>query len=247
MRSGSKRRASADCRDRRRGDLATATDLGERVAATTRYLWLGRRALEAPGCNMGAIEECKGESQIVHDHSRDGFDGDDWHGARHVPGSQARRHDSCRGALGGRDPGDATEGIQVARWHREAERYVEGSGIAYTFLRPNYFMDNFIHYHPPDKTGNIYLPWGQGACSCIDARDIAAVASLVLTTARHTGKEHALSGPEPLTVAQAAAAIGEVSGRTIRYVDVSDRPSDDARHSAPSMDGRGDDAALRDQ
>lgn len=115
---------------------------------------------------------------------------------------------------------DHEPGIQLGRWHREVERYVEASGIAYTSLRPNSFMDNFIHYYPPDKAGNIYLPWGQGACSFIDARDIAAVAALVLTTPGHAGQAYTLTGPEAVTIAQAADAIGEATGRTIRYVDV---------------------------
>ena len=115
---------------------------------------------------------------------------------------------------------DQEPGIQLGRWHREVERYVEASGIAYTFLQPNNFMDNFIHYYPPDKAGNIYLPWGQGACSFIDARDIVAVAALVLTTPGHAGQAYTLTGPEAVTIAQAADAIGEATGRTIRYVDV---------------------------
>src|SRR5262249_5390584 len=40
---------------------------------------------------------------------------------------------------------DAEPGIQLGRWHREVERYLEGSGVTYTFLRPNNFMENFIN------------------------------------------------------------------------------------------------------
>jgi uncharacterized protein YbjT (DUF2867 family) len=123
---------------------------------------------------------------------------------------------------------DQEPGIQLGRWHRAAEKYVEASGIAYTFLRPNNFMDNFLQYYPPDKEGNIYLPWGRGACSFIDARDIAAVAAVVLTTPGHAGKSYELTGPEAVTIAGAAAAIGEAIGRTIRYVDVSETAAREA-------------------
>jgi uncharacterized protein YbjT (DUF2867 family) len=117
---------------------------------------------------------------------------------------------------------DIEPGIQLGRWHRAIEKAIEASGVAYTFLRPSNFMDNFIHYYPPAGDGNIYLPLGTGACAYIDARDIAAVAAAVLTEEGHYGKAYELSGPEALTTAEAAAAIGAVSKRDVHYVDVPD-------------------------
>ena len=111
-------------------------------------------------------------------------------------------------------------GIQLGRWHRAIEKHVEASGLAWTFLRPNNFMDNFISYYPPDKEGAIYLPWGNGACSFIDARDVGAVAAAVLTSSGHEGKAYVPTGPEAFTIAQAASTLSEVTGRAIKYVDV---------------------------
>ncbi|HEY9821177.1 MAG TPA: NmrA family NAD(P)-binding protein [Candidatus Sericytochromatia bacterium] len=34
-------------------------------------------------------------------------------------------------------------GITLTRWHREAEKAIEASGIAFTFVRPNGFMQNY--------------------------------------------------------------------------------------------------------
>ena len=76
-------------------------------------------------------------------------------------------------------------------------------------------MDNFIQYYGPDKSGNIYLPWGQGACSFIDARDIAEAAAVVFTTPGHAGKAYEVTGPEALTVAQAAG--GRPAGPSITW------------------------------
>ena len=115
---------------------------------------------------------------------------------------------------------DMEPGIQLGRWHREVEKLVEASGIAYTVLRPGNFMDNFINYSPPGPDGNIYLPFGTGAVSYIDARDIAAVAAAVLTEESHYGKAYDLTGPEAVTMTDVAKAIGEASGRDIHYVDV---------------------------
>ena len=115
---------------------------------------------------------------------------------------------------------DMLSGIQLGRWHRTIERYIAGSGMAYTFVRPNNFFENFINYYGPGKDGNIYLPWGQGACSFIAGADVAAVAAAALTSAGHENQAYALTGPEAFTIGQAAAAIGEATGRKVQYVDV---------------------------
>ncbi len=111
-------------------------------------------------------------------------------------------------------------GIQLGRWHRAVEKLVEASGIAFTFLRPNNFFENFINYYRAQPDGAIYLPWGNAGCSFIAGADIAAVAKLALTTAGHEGQAYELTGPESLTIARAAEVLSEVSGRSIRYVDV---------------------------
>jgi uncharacterized protein YbjT (DUF2867 family) len=115
---------------------------------------------------------------------------------------------------------DIEPGIQLGRWHRAVEKHLEASGLAWTILRPNNFFENFVNYYPPAKDGNIYLPWGTAACSFMAGADIAAVATKALTTPGHEGKAYALTGPEAITIAQAAGAIAEVSGRKIAYVDV---------------------------
>jgi uncharacterized protein YbjT (DUF2867 family) len=115
---------------------------------------------------------------------------------------------------------DMEPGIQLGRWHRAVERHLEATGIAYTILRPANFMDNFIHYYPPQADGNIYLPLGTGAASYIDTRDIADVAALVLTTPGHDNKAYTLTGGEAVSTAQAAAHLSEATGRAINYVDV---------------------------
>ena len=111
-------------------------------------------------------------------------------------------------------------GIQLGRWHRAVEKHIEASGIAWTFLRPNNFFENFVNYYPPQKDGNLYLPFGTAACSFIAADDIAEVAAVALTKPGHERKAYVLTGPEAITIERAAKAIAEVSGRAIKYVDV---------------------------
>ncbi len=127
---------------------------------------------------------------------------------------------------------DIEPGIQLGRWHREIEKLIEASGISYTILRPANFMDNFINFAPPGADGNIYMPLGTGAVSYIDSRDIGAVAATVLTEEGHYGKAYDLTGPEAITVAEVAKAIGEASGREVHYVDV---PEETARKGMSDM------------
>lgn len=119
-------------------------------------------------------------------------------------------------------------GIQLGRWHRAVEKHIEASGLSWTFLRPNNFMENFMNYYAPDRDGVIYLPWGTAACSFIDGRDVARVAAQALTTDGHEGKAYTLTGPEAFSIADAAATIGAVTGRSIRYIDVPEQAARDA-------------------
>jgi uncharacterized protein YbjT (DUF2867 family) len=111
-------------------------------------------------------------------------------------------------------------GIQLGRWHRAVEKLLEVSGMAFTFLRPNNFFENFINYYRAQPDGAIYLPWGNAGCSFIAGADIAAIAKLALTTAGHEGQAYELTGPAALTIGRAAEILSEVSGRKIHYVDV---------------------------
>jgi len=42
---------------------------------------------------------------------------------------------------------DAEPGITPGRSHKQAEKIIEESGIPFTFLRPNFFMQNFITFY----------------------------------------------------------------------------------------------------
>lgn len=103
--------------------------------------------------------------------------------------------------------------------HAATDRHICESGIAYTILRPNSFMQNFINYFPP-RDGVIYLPWGDGKASFIDTRDIAAVAAEALTSNRHDGKIYTLRGPAALGIADVVRLLSQASGHEIKYIDV---------------------------
>ena len=111
--------------------------------------------------------------------------------------------------------------------HRQVEEIIEKSGIPYTFLRPNEFMQNFInlHSHSIKKNNAFHMAVGDAKVSIIDVRDIAAVAVKALIEAgnndRHNGKVYTITGPEALSYYQIAKIISNITGREISYVNLS--------------------------
>jgi uncharacterized protein YbjT (DUF2867 family) len=134
---------------------------------------------------------------------------------------------------------DAEPGILIGRLHRQEEKIIEESGIAYTFLRSNAFMQNFVNYFGYNiKAQNaIYLPAGEGKVSFVDARDVAAVAAKLLLTknngiTQNENKAYVITGPEALSYSQVTEIISEEIGRKISYVDTEE---EDARKVMESM------------
>ncbi len=100
----------------------------------------------------------------------------------------------------------------IARFHREVESAIEASGLAWTFLRPNGFMQNFLELGIASIRA-IHLPAADARISHIDARDIARVAARVLTTSGHEGKAYELSGPHDLSYREVAGVLSRVLAR----------------------------------
>jgi uncharacterized protein YbjT (DUF2867 family) len=116
------------------------------------------------------------------------------------------------------------EAFSFAKVHRPVERAIESSGLHWTFLRPNGFMQNIVNYFATTirSDGAFYTPSRGCRVSHIDARDIAAVAGKALTEPGHEGRIYRLSGPESLTYAEIAAKLSAVLGKMVRYVDIPD-------------------------
>ena len=104
--------------------------------------------------------------------------------------------------------------------HFKIEKYIEHSGIPYTFLRPSFFMQNLNTTHQEDiKVHNdIFLPAGHAKVSFIDTRDIGeAAAHVLLEPEHHVNRSYALTGPEALTYFDAARLLTETLGRKVTY------------------------------
>ena len=129
--------------------------------------------------------------------------------------ASGRKHIVKLSALGGRQS-------MFPSGHRDSEENIEASGLPYTFLRPNGFMQNLVNYNAGTirSQNAFYGCQGNGAVSVVDIRDIAAVAVIVLAATGHEGKSYSLTGGEALTNGQVADKISRVAGRKISYVDL---------------------------
>ncbi|MBV9497813.1 MAG: SDR family oxidoreductase [Acidobacteriaceae bacterium] len=125
------------------------------------------------------------------------------------------RHLVKLSAMGGRQ-------ATFPRQHAESEDYILSSGVPYTFLRPNGFMQNIVNYNAPtiSTQNGFYGTEGDGRVSQIDIRDVAAVAVKVLTEDGHAGKAYTLTGPQALNNTEIAQMLSEVLGREIRFVNL---------------------------
>ena len=106
------------------------------------------------------------------------------------------------------------------REHGITEQAIQRSGMAWTFLRPTFFMQNMLGLAGMVKAGTIYQPCGKGRAGFVDTADVAAVAVAALTQPAHEGKAYDITGPELLSYDDVARIFSEVLGKTVKYQDV---------------------------
>lgn len=116
----------------------------------------------------------------------------------------------------------------IARLHRPGEEALQSSGISWTILRPNFYMQNFVRQMAGSirETRSFSQPETKAAISFVDARDVARAAAQILTTAGHEGHIYDVTGPEALTYDQAAAVFSQVLGSPVRFAGL---PDEEAR------------------
>ncbi len=117
--------------------------------------------------------------------------------------------------------------ISQAQQHSKAEEHLKSSGISFTILRPNFFMQNFFNQLGGySQTGNIRLEatlygnFGDGKIAMVDTRDIASVAVQCLKENGHEGKTYIITGGEAVSYTEAALLLTTVLGKKVYYVNL---------------------------
>lgn len=115
--------------------------------------------------------------------------------------------------------GDDDTRVAHYGWHQFIERYIEWSGIRFTHLRPEIFMQNLLGYGGESyvKHGVIRHYVGGARLSWVDCEDVAAVAAVcLLDPSTHAGRTYRL-GYEAKTYYELAQAFTEVLGQPFSY------------------------------
>jgi len=125
------------------------------------------------------------------------------------------------------------EAILFAKQFRQAEKYLEASGLPWTHLRTIWFQDNFFGWADGVKSGKLYFGIRDGKLAPLNVQDIGEAAAVTLTTPGHTNKAYNLTGPELLSGNDIAAVFSRVTGHSVDYVS----PDEDTTYA--SLTGSG--------
>lgn len=114
----------------------------------------------------------------------------------------------------------AASTFTLGRDHFATEEFIrllgEGTGMAHTFLRDNFYADFMPKMLGDD--GVIRGPAGDGRVALVAQRDVAAAAGAVLLRAdEHRNATYTLTGPEALTLAEVADIMTTATGRDVTF------------------------------
>ena len=114
---------------------------------------------------------------------------------------------------------DATS--PIPKLHLESEEYIKQSGLNWTMIKPNFYMQNLLASAGTIKDqGKIFLPMGEGKTGMIDTTDVGTVIAKVLSEDGHESMNHEITGPEILSFYEVAEIFSKALGKQVDYVDV---------------------------
>lgn len=197
--------------------VATLTEAGERVTAVARHIGSGdvppgARAVAAdlgdPQSLTPALEGAKALFLLVA--------GEDPAGVLHRAAAAGVAKVVLLSSQGvGTRP---TAYAHAARF----EAAVAESGLPFTVLRSGGLASNALAWaEPVRRHRTAAAPFADVGLPFVDPDDVAAVAAAVLRGDGHDGAVHTLTGPEPTTPRQRAAAIGAALGEPVTFVEQS--------------------------
>lgn len=131
-------------------------------------------------------------------------------GVRHVAYTSIQRRE-----------GSALVIPQVTQSDLWTERALRETGLRYTILRNTLYLDGLpIILGPRVFEDGVRVPAGNGKAALATRDDMAAGNAAVLTQEGHEDKVYTLGASEAFTFSEVAAALGEIAGQPIPYIDV---------------------------
>jgi NAD(P)H dehydrogenase (quinone) len=106
----------------------------------------------------------------------------------------------------------------LGRDHWATEEHLRASGMQHTFLRDNFYLDFLPLMVGEDDV--IRGPAGDGRMAGVARADVARSAvAVLLDPAAHAGTAYTMTGPEALTMTEAAEVLSEETGRRVTFHD----------------------------
>ena len=115
-----------------------------------------------------------------------------------------------------------TSPLGLAQEHRETEKLIQDSGITYTFLRNNWYSENYLAgVAHTIEIGTLFGAAQDGRISSASRIDYAEAAAKVLTSTGHENKTYELAGSESFRLSDLATLIGQAANKDIIYQNLS--------------------------
>ena len=113
--------------------------------------------------------------------------------------------------------------LGLAVEHRATEAAIKESGLPYAFLRNGWYTENYtMGAAMAIEHGSVLGSSGEGRISTAPRADYAAAAAAVLADAAEPNRTYELAGDEGFTLTEYAAALADMSGKPVAYVNMSE-------------------------
>jgi NAD(P)H dehydrogenase (quinone) len=106
--------------------------------------------------------------------------------------------------------------FDFAASHGDTEAYIRASGVSFTFLRNNLYVENIAGAIEHAKaTGVLSLPGVNGRGASLTRADVAAAVAGALVGAGHANKAYEITGPEALSLSDLAPILSKAWGKPV--------------------------------
>lgn len=111
----------------------------------------------------------------------------------------------------------------VALSHVKTEQYIKASGLPYTFLRDNFYMDMYLAELETSMEKGVYrtpCPADSGA-AFVGRADVARAAAAALSSEEYLGRALDMTGPAAVTPTVFAEAAANICGKPVVHQPIS--------------------------
>jgi len=111
------------------------------------------------------------------------------------------------------------ESFPFIKQFREAEEYIENSGLTWTFLRCSFFQENCVTFASIIKEGKLILGARDVKVAPVSVKDVGEAAANILLgrISDHASKIYQLTGPELLSGDEMATIFSKVLTKEIKF------------------------------